>query len=388
MKLPKNRQNDYSKDAMKARTDFLAKQNGFSIEYLSNSSIDPQVTKGNIENIIGFSHVPVGVIGPLTINGAHAKGDFFIPLSTTEGALVASYNRGARAISQSGGVNVVVTKDRIQRAPYFVLEDVFKAKTFVDWLSDNFNKLQEVTTETTKHGKLVDFDTYIHGRMVYVRLHFFTGDAMGMNMITKASHALCNYITEQFPVVTYVLESNMAVDKKPSQINTIQGRGKTVTAEVRIKEEVVTKFLRTSAKEIDTAYRRQVAGSQLAGVLGSNGHLANGIAALFLACGQDLANISESCVGYIYTEAIEKDLYVSLHLPSLVIGTVGGGVSLPTQKECLQIIGCYGTGKVKKLAEVAAATLMAGELSLAASIVAGDFVTAHEKFGRNRPAEK
>ncbi|MFO7874317.1 MAG: hypothetical protein R6U62_07525 [Bacteroidales bacterium] len=180
----------------------------------------------------------------------------------------------------------------------------------------------------------------------------------------------------------------MAVDKKPSQINTIQGRGKTVTAEVRIKEEVVTKFLRTTAREIDTAYRRQVAGSQLAGVLGSNGHLANGIAALFLACGQDLANISESCVGYIYTEVIEKDLYVSLHLPSLVIGTIGGGVSLPTQKECLQIIGCYGNGKARKLAEVAAATLMAGELSLAASIVAGDFVTAHEKFGRNRPAEK
>lgn len=385
MKIPKNRENDYLPKAVKARVDFLAKNNRCTIEYLHKSPIDPELTRGNIEQLIGFSQVPVGVIGPLKINGEHASGNFFVPMSTTEGALISSYNRGARAISLSGGANVVVTRDEMQRAPYFVLEDVFKAKEFTQWLQANFSKLQEVAERTTSHGKLLEMYPYIQGRIVYVRLHFSTGDAMGMNMITKASQAVCQFISEEYPVISYAIESNMAVDKKPAHINTILGRGKTVTAEVLFKGRVISKFMHTTAKDIDMAYRRQVTGAQLAGVLGSNGHVANGVAALFLACGQDMANISESCTGYIYTEAIGKDLYVSLHMPSLVIGTVGGGVSLPTQKECLQIIGCYGEGKALKFAEIAAATIMAGEISLAASIVAGDFVHAHEKFGRNRP---
>ena len=385
MKLPKDRENDYSRKIMKARAEFLAKESNQKMEYLHNSIIDPELTKGNIENIIGFAQLPVGVIGPLTINGEHTNGDLYIPLSTSEGALVASYNRGARAISLSGGVNVLVARDKIQRAPYFILENVFKAKDFTDWLETSFDQLKEVTRKSTNHGELTGYSTYIHGRIVYVRLEFTTGDAMGMNMITKASQDICRYIKKHYPIQSYAIESNMATDKKPSHINAILGRGKTVTAEVLLKERVISRFLKTTARDIDNAYRRQVAGGQIAGIMGSNGHLANGIAALFMACGQDLANVSESCVGYIYTEAIEKDLYVSLHLPSLVAGTVGGGTSLPTQKECLRLIGCHGAGNARRFAEVAAATLMAGELSLAASIVAGDFVTAHEKFGRNRP---
>lgn len=386
MKLPKNRKNDYSKEAIQARTNFLSKHCGKPIEYLSQSPIDPECTRGNIETIIGFSQVPVGVIGPLLINGEHAKGSFYVPMSTSEGALISSYNRGARAISLSGGVNVVVTHDGIQRAPYFVFENVFRAKEFVGWVEKNFRHLKKVAESTTGHGKLTGYNSYIHGRTVYLRLRFTTGDAMGMNMITKASHELCNYILDHFPVLDYAIESNMAVDKKPSHINTILGRGKSVTAEVLFKKNVLRKLMQTTARAVDTAYRRQVAGGQLAGILGSNGHVSNGIAALFLACGQDMGNVSESCVGYIYTETVDDDLYVSLQLPSLIVGTVGGGVSLPTQKECLEIIGCHGQGKVRKFAEVVTATIMAGEISLAASIVAGDFVSAHEKFGRNRPS--
>ncbi|TVR43277.1 MAG: hydroxymethylglutaryl-CoA reductase [Bacteroidia bacterium] len=385
MKLPKDRKNDYSMEAMVARADFLAQNSKSYINYLTDSSIDPELTRGNIESIIGFAQVPVGAMGPLRINGEHARGDFFVPLATTEGALVASYNRGAMAISLSGGVNVAVTSSGIQRAPYFVLENVFKAREFVEWVELNFDKLREVAGNTTDHGNLIRFNSYIQGRIVYLRLHFTTGDAMGMNMITKASHEVCKYIRQHFPILNFAIESNMAVDKKPANINTILGRGKSVTAEVRFTEQVIRRFLRTTAREIDLAYHRQVTGAQLAGVLGSNGHVANGIAALFLACGQDMANVSESCVGYIYTETMDNDLYVSLQIPSLIVGTVGGGVSLPTQKECLEIIGCHGDGKVLKFAEIAAATVMAGEISLAASIVAGDFTTAHEKFGRNRP---
>ena len=388
MKLPKDRENDHSREAARARAEFLENQNQCRIDQLLRSDIDPSLTKGNIESFLGFAQVPVGVIGPLRINGEHASGDFYVPMSTTEGALISSYNRGARAISLSGGVNVAVVADGMQRAPYFVLENVFKAKEFIGWVETHFGTLQKVAQKTTSHGKLIRYNAYMQGRIVYLRLHFHTGDAMGMNMITKASHELCRYITANFPVVEYAIESNLAVDKKPAQVNTILGRGKSVTAEALFKEQVIRRFMHTTARQIDLAYHRQVTGGQLAGIVGSNGHVANGVAALFLACGQDMANVSESCVGYIYTETIDKDLYVSLQLPSLVIGTVGGGVSLPTQKECLDIIGCHGSGKALKFAEIVAATIMAGEISLAASIVAGDFVSAHEKFGRNRPGAR
>ncbi|TVR69523.1 MAG: 3-hydroxy-3-methylglutaryl-CoA reductase [Marinilabiliales bacterium] len=385
MKLPKDRKNNYSENAIKDRISFLSKRSGCSIRYLQSSIIDTELTRGNIENIIGFSQVPVGAVGPLKVNGKYANGDFYVPLSTSEGALISSYNRGARVVSLSGGANVVLVKDSIQRAPFFELENVFKSGEFVEWINKNFNKLREVAESTTDHGKLLDYSTYIQGKIVFLRLSFSTGDAMGMNMISKASEKLCAYISENFPVVRWAIESNMAVDKKPAHINSILGRGKTVTADVLIKEHVISRFLRTTAEEIDKTYRQMVMGDLLAGVLGMNGHIANGVAALFLACGQDLANISESCVGYSYAEAMGKDLYVSLNLPSLVVGTVGGGVSLPTQRECLEIIGCYGRGKSKKFAEIVAATILAGEISLISAIVAGDFIKAHERYGRNNP---
>ncbi|MDR4989006.1 MAG: hydroxymethylglutaryl-CoA reductase [Bacteroidales bacterium] len=385
MKIPKKRDNDYDADAIKKRIRFLSKVSGQPIRFLPDSTIDPELTRGNIESLIGFAKVPVGVIGPLNVQGDHAHGNFYVPMSTTEGALISSYNRGARAITLSGGVRVSVTRDSIQRAPYFVLENLQEANEFVRFLADHFQHIKAAAERTTAFGKLLDYRTFMQGRIVYVRLNFSTGDAMGMNMITKASQEACRYIVSKFPVQGFAIESNMAVDKKPSHINTLMGRGKTVTAEVLFKERVISRFMHTTARKIDLAYRRQVTGAQLAGVLGSNGHVANGVAAIFLACGQDMANVSESCVGYIYTETIGKDLYVSLQIPSLVIGTIGGGVSLPTQRECLEILGCYGKDKAVKFAEIIAATVMAGEISLAAAIVAGDFVTAHEKFGRNKP---
>jgi hydroxymethylglutaryl-CoA reductase (NADPH) len=385
MRLPKDRKNDYSKEAIDSRIRFLSSMNGFNAKHLHNSAIDPLLTKGNIENIIGFAQIPVGVIGPLKVNGSHAKGDFYVPLGTTEGALISSFNRGSRVISLSGGANVAVIRDSIQRAPFFELENLTKAREFIAWIDENFNTLKSIAENTTRYGKLLGYQTFIQGKIVYLRLNFSTGDAMGMNMISRASQEICSFITSNFPVVHFSLESNMAVDKKPAHINSILGRGKTVTAEVLVKGEFISRFMHTTAEEIDKAYRKQIIGGLLAGAVGSNGHLVNGISALFLACGQDIANIIESSVGFIYTEVIGNDLYVSLNLPSLVVGTVGGGVSLPTQRECLELIGCYGTGKSKKFAEIVAATALAGEISLAASLVAGDFITAHEKYGRNRP---
>jgi hydroxymethylglutaryl-CoA reductase (NADPH) len=385
MKLPKNRKDNYSKDAINMRTGFLNTHLGVNIEKLTESNIDPQLAKGNIENIIGFTQVPTGIIGPLKINGEYAAGDFYVPLSTTEGALVSSFNRGARVITLSGGANVVVVRDQIQRAPMFELENLFKAAEFAKWVETKFNLLQQVAESTTNNGKLLSFNSFIQGKIVFLRLNFSTGDAMGMNMISKASQKVCEFITGHFPVIRYSLESNMAVDKKPAHINSILGRGKTVTAEVILKKDIISRYLHTTAREIENAYHRQVTGGMLAGAIGINAQFSNAIAAIFLACGQDLANISESCVGFSYAESLNGDLYASVNLPSLVVGTVGGGVSLPTQRECLELLDCYGSGKSRKFAEIVAATVLAGEISLAASIVAGDFVGAHEKYGRNKP---
>ncbi len=385
MKLPKDRKNDYSRTAIDKRIKFLSSNNGIDIKYLKGNKVDPENARGNIENIIGFSQVPVGAIGPLKVNGDHAKGDFFVPLSTSEGALIASFNRGSRIITLSGGANVLVLKNTIQRAPCFELKNLSKVQEFIEWIQNNFNTLKQVAESTTKTGKLTGYSTYIQGKIVFLRLEFFSGDAMGMNMVSKSSQEICNYIKEHFPIEGYLLESNMAVDKKPSGINSILGRGKSVTAEVVLKKDLISKYLYTTSEAIDKAYRQQLMGGVLAGTQGANGHFANGVAALFLACGQDLANISESSVGYTYMEDLGGDLYVSVNLPSLVVGTVGGGTSLPTQRECLEIMGCYGNGKALKFTEIAAATVLAGEISLASSVVAGDFITAHEKYGRNRP---
>ncbi len=387
MNLPKNRKDDYSDDAIRKRIEFLHSLNGNKLTHITQSNVDPKLTKGNIENIIGFTQVPVGVIGPLKVNGEHAEGEFYVPLSTTEGALISSFNRGARVITLSGGANVAVVRDSIQRAPFFELENLLRAREFVKWIEKKFLWLQQIAQTTTNNGKLLSYHAFIQGKVVFLRFNFSTGDAMGMNMVTKATQEVCKYIAGHFPIVRYSLESNMAVDKKPAHINSILGRGKTVSSEVVVKKNILSKFLHTTAKEIEKSYHQQVLGGILAGALGANGHYANGIAALFLACGQDLANISESCVGYTSLEAIDGDLYIAVNLPSLVVGTVGGGVSLPTQRECLEIMGCYGTGKSKKFAEIVAATALAGEISLAASIVAGDFVSAHEKYGRNKPQQ-
>ena len=383
--LPKDRVNDYSKDIITKRIEFLEEVTRTDLSAINKYTIDPELSRGNIENIIGFTQIPIGVIGPLLINGEYAKGDFYVPMATLEGALISSYNRGARVISLSGGANVVVMQDTIQRAPFFVFKNIKKAKEFIIWLRENFSNIKKISSQTTNHGKLHSFKSFLIGRSVYVRLEFSSGDAMGMNMITKATSEVCKYIVENFEVEKCVIESNMAVDKKPAYINMILGRGKSVSAEVRIPEKYVKRYFMTTPKKMVDNYRGQMLGNTLAGVNGCTYHFANGLAAIFIACGQDAANVADSSTGIINMEVIESDLYVSIYLPSLVLGTIGGGTSLPAQKSCLELMKCYGKNNVKKFAEIDTAALLCGEISLAAAITAGDFIEAHEKYGRNRP---
>jgi len=344
----------------------------------------------NIENPIGGMQIPMGIAGPLRVKGDFTDADFFIPLCTSEGALVASVNRGCSAITRSGWARSKVVRDQITRAPIFAVKSVLQAYKLVNWVKDNFPRLIEIAIKADPHCHLKKVDPYIVGNNVFLRFSFFTDDAMGMNMATIACDEFRKLIEQENPDAKCIaLSGNMCVDKKPSAINLIQGRGKTVISEAIIKRQIVNEVLKTSPEAVfEVNYRKNCIGSALAGSYGFNAHFANIVAAIFLATGQDAAQIVESSMGITTVEVNDDgDLYISVTLPSLEVGTVGGGARLPTQEEALDILGCRGGGtppgsNAKKLAEIIAAAVLAGELSLLSALAAQHLAEAHIRLGR------
>ncbi len=348
-----------------------------------------EVVGRNIENPIGAVQIPVGIAGPLKIHGNYAKGEFYIPLATSEGALVASVNRGCKAITLSGGAKVKILSDTMSRAPIFKTPSIDEALKLVKWVREHFNEVKVEAESTTRYGKLLRIDSFIIGNNVWLRFIYSTGDAMGMNMVTIATDKACKYIEEKLGFKCVSLSGNLCVDKKPSLMNMLFGRGKTVVAEAVIKENVVKEVLKTSPEDlVDVNLRKNLLGSARAGSLSFNAHYANIVAAIFVATGQDVAQVVESSMGYTWAEIVNNnDLYISVTLPSLEVGTVGGGTRLPTQRETLQILGVYGPGNppganAKKFAEIVAAVILAGELSLLAALSAGHLAEAHRRLGR------
>jgi len=378
---------NFSEEAIEERHEFLKETADVELEHVSGYSIDPAEAEGNIENFVGVAQVPIGVAGPLKVNGEHAKGEFPIPLATTEGTLVASYSRGMKAINMSGGAECTVMEDRMNRAPAFVFNSAREAREFRDWVFDNYDDVRREAEETSSVAELESIEPYTSSRFLYLRFNFTTGDAAGQNMVGKATFAGCNWILENYPghVENFYLEGNMATDKKASQLNSLRTRGKTVTAEAVIDRRVMTRHL--GAEPESLAHHGDVGtmGAYMAGANTNGAHPANGIAAMFVACGQDEANVAESSAAFVHSELTESDdLYVSVTVPSLIVATYGGGTGLPTQQECLSMLGCDGSGNVMKFAEIVAGVVLAGELSLASAISASDWVTSHEALGRNR----
>lgn len=384
--IPRDEQDDYNDDIISARQRFVEEFSGAKVKHLFSYSISPQKTKGNIENFTGTAQVPVGFAGPLLINGEHAKGEFLIPLATTEGTLVASYNRGMKVLNLSGGVTCSVIGDAMQRAPVFVFANARAARDFVKWVSENMGRIVEEAEATSSVAKLDYVDPYLASKFAYLRFNFTTGDAAGQNMVGRATFAACSWILDQYPGVEhFFLESNLATDKKASQVNIMHTRGKRVTAEAVVKRDVLEQHLRVEPESL--FYHNSISniGSILSGANNNGAQSANGITAMFIATGQDIANVSESSAGILYTEITpEDDFYISMTIPSLIVATYGGGTALETQRECLEILGCFGKGKVKKLAEIVAGVVVAGELSLGAAISSSDWVSSHEQYGRNR----
>ena len=385
-KIPRSRTDDYGEEIIRERQEFVEEFTGTEFEHVPHYSFDPHALQGNIENFSGVAQIPLGFAGPITIHGEHAEGDFIVPLATTEGTLVASYSRGMKILNLSGGVTVSVVADAMQRAPVFVFDNAREAREFVAWIDMNLDDIRDQAEATSSVAKLGYIDSYLASKFAYLRFNFTTGDAAGQNMVGRATFAACSWIIDQYPGIKhFYLESNLATDKKASQVNIMHTRGKRVTAEAVIKRNVLLQNMRVEPETL--FYHAGIAnvGAILSGANNNGLHSANGITAIFIATGQDVANVSESSAGILYTELTpEKDLYMSITIPSLIVATYGGGTALPTQRECLDLLGCVGNGKVKKFAEIIAATVLAGEISLAAAISSSDWVSSHEEYGRNR----
>jgi hydroxymethylglutaryl-CoA reductase (NADPH) len=377
---------DWSDAAVEARRTFLAEHTGVTPTHLYRTSIRPEQTHGNIEHLVGAAQVPVGIAGPLRIDGEHCRGDVLVPMATTEGTLVASYNRGMKALTLAGGVTTTVLDDRMQRAPVFVFDSAREARDFVAFVESHLDDLAAAAASTTRHGELVGIEPYLASHLAFLRFDFRTGDAAGQNMVGKATFAACSWLLQRVPGVRrFFLEGNLATDKKASHVNLLHTRGKRVVAECVLPRAVLAQVLRVHPESLLAHSSVANVGSFLAGVNNNGLHAANGVAAMFIACGQDAANVAEASAGVIQAEATaDGDLYLSMTLPALIVATHGGGTGLPTQRECLELLGCTGPGSALRLAEIVAAVVLAGELSLAAAISSMDWVSSHEQYGRNR----
>lgn len=384
--VPHDKDNDYTPEIVRERQKFVEEYTGVKLQHINKYSFEPGATKGNIENFTGVAQIPIGFAGPVKINGEHAQGEFLVPLATTEGTLVASYNRGIKVLNLSGGVTCTVVGDSMQRAPVFVFENAREGRDFVQWVDANLVKIREEAEATSSVAKLTYVDRYLSNKLVFLRFNYTTGDAAGQNMVGRATFAACSWILENYPKIRhFYLESNFATDKKSSQINVMRTRGKRVTAEAVIPRDVLIQNMRVDPETVH--YHAGIAnvGAFMSGANNNGCHSPNGITAMFIATGQDVANVSESSAGIVYTELTpERDLYISITIPSLIVATHGGGTGLPTQRESLELLGCVGKGKVKKFAEIVAGVVLAGEISLASAISSLDWVSSHEQYGRNR----
>ncbi|MEP3276210.1 MAG: 3-hydroxy-3-methylglutaryl-CoA reductase [Stappiaceae bacterium] len=340
----------------------------------------------NIENFIGTVKVPVGVVGPLRVNGLHAGGDYYVPLATSEAALVVSYGRGAEVTAKAGGITTAILHEGVMRTPAFVFRSILESGQFVNWVAENSEALKAAAETTTHHGKLVGIDPFIDSDTVFLICRYSTGDAAGQNMVTVATEAMCAYIDEQSPIppLRQFVEANFSGDKKASFLGLHRSRGRKVTASIEIPDDLISRHLRTSPEEMLAYGRVARLGAMLSGQVGAQAHYANGLAALYIATGQDAACVSESAVGFTRMEQRENGLFVSVTMPNILVGSVGGGTGLPSQSAGLEMMGLRGKGKAAALAEVTAALCLCGEISIIAAIAAGQFTRAHAKLARMR----
>ncbi len=377
------------RDAVRVRRAYIEGETGVTLDAVGSFTIGiDRVVRRNIENMIGAVQVPLGVAGPLRVKGEYATGSYYLPLATTEGALVASVNRGCALVTRAGGADVRILRDGMTRAPVFAARDIVHAHETVTWVEEHEEEIREAAESTTSHGRLSDVVPFVAGTSVFVRLEFDTKDAMGMNMVTIASQHVGELIERETGARLVALSGNMCTDKKPAAINLVRGRGKTVVAGVKLDDGLIGDLLKTDAETLASVNeRKNLVGSARAASFGFNAHAANVVAAMFIACGQDAAHVVEGSTCITTVERVDGGAYVAVTLPSLPVGTVGGGTGVDTQRDCLELLGVYGGGDppgthARALAEIVAAGVLAGELSLLGALAAQHLARAHRQLGR------
>jgi hydroxymethylglutaryl-CoA reductase (NADPH) len=386
--VPRMQGQGYAPADIAARRRWLEERTGVALPHVGACSLPGESMRGKVENPIGAAQVPLGIAGPLLLQGEHARGMFYVPLATTEGALVRSYERGMVALTRSGGVTTRVVVDENLVSPVFLFEDVTTACDFARRLPGDFPALRAAAESTTRHGRLLRIECCPLGREVIVHFCYYTGDAHGMNMIVKATDHACRWAAARYAARRYYVFSGHSSEKRASGGLFRGGKGKKVVAGALLPAAVARAYLHVAPAQMCDMWHRTVLGHVHAHAVGYNAHLANGLTALFIACGQDVANVANAAVGITNFDLTDGgDLYASVTLPALTMGTVGGGTGQGTARECLELLGCAGAGKAPKFAEIIAATLLGGELSMGAAVASGEFVAAHETYGRNRPAE-
>ncbi len=380
----------YTEEARQQRLEFARSNTPGTLETVAVNSFDPQKLTGNIEAFIGSVEIPVGIAGPLIINGPNANGIFYAPLATSEGALVASVTRGALAISRSGGATAHVIGQRMLRAPLFCMRNMNESLFLAAWVRDHFAEIKEQTKKYSNYANLIELTPIIIGKDIHIQFVYETGDAAGQNMTTTCTWNTCKWIFEQIQyfsniqVEKFLIDGSLSNDKRVTNQSFINGRGIRVMAEVFIPEEVMLSVLKVSSASLHDAFQAGIVGCIQTGMIGANVNIANIIASMFASCGQDIASVHESSLAHFHIERAKNGIYATMMLPSLVVGTVGGGTNLPHQRECLEMLGCAGRGKSFKLAEIIASYCLALDLSTLSAIASGQFASAHERLGRNR----
>ena len=382
-----NFENSYTEEGAELRLTSLEKHLQQSFDHIRgrHQFRNFDSLKGHIENYIGMAQLPIGIAGPLLINGAFSNGLYYTPLATTEGALVASYNRGMKACLLSGGISAACLTELFQRSPFFKFENIFTVGIFVAWIDKNREKFEQIVSQVSRYAKLLDVKTNFEGNCAILTFEYSTGDASGQNMVTICTASICKFILGNFPIQPkeWYIESNFSGDKKATALSFSNVRGKKVTSEIVLKKEVIRTVLKSDPVKIYKYWSASTSAAIQSGALGAQGHIANGLTALFIACGQDVACVTESSLGLTRMELTQdEDLYIALTLPSLVVGTIGGGTNLGTQKDCLQMLHCYGENGAKKFAEICTALALAGEVSYASALSVDQFTSAHQKLGR------
>lgn len=379
--------------ARKIRKEYLKSRTEVNLDSFNNVGFNAEAVQNkNIENLFGSIEIPLGVAGPVKLNGNAGSGEFYLSLATTEGALVASVARGCKLINDAGGADVLLTKPGITRAPVFKVKNLSLIPKFKQWLESSTNELKKVATEANDHLELKSWKVHNLGRNVWLRLSYDTDEAMGMNMSTKASRAVCGYILNNFPGVELIaLSGNLCSDKKMAKINALEGRGRSVTAEIELSHEQLKTGLHTNAQRfLEVVNVKTWYGSALSGAQTFNAHAANIIAAIFAATGQDLAHVVDTSLVYTTAESTNAGISISVTLPAVIMGYIGGGTSMPKQTAARDLMLADVNGKsvagnkTDLLAQILAVAVLAGEVSLHGALAADELVKAHEELGRGK----